>query len=405
VEKTLKIGILRETRNPPDRRVPLTPAQIINLGENYPQVGFFVQPGDFRCFTDDEYRSMRIPLPEDLSNCDILMGIKEVDKSTFIPGKTYMFFAHVGKKQPQNREMFRVMAEKGITLVDYEYLTDNEGKRIIAFGRWAGIVGAFNGLRAVGISTKRFNLKPAHQCYDLNEMLADLKQVDLVPGFRILITGGGRVANGAMETMSACNLEQVDPVDFLKIKFEVPVICRIGPEHYTRHKTSNIFNFNHFYENSEEYESAFLPFTRVADLLITGHYWDPRSPVFFTKEDMRKPDFRISVIADISCDVNGPIPSTLRPTTISDPFYGYNPHLEKEEPPFANPSSIIVMSIDNLPGELPRDASSDFGNQLIQHTLHNLFSDTSSPVIERATILKDGRLTERFAYLEDYLKG
>jgi hypothetical protein len=236
-------------------------------------------------------------------------------------------------------------------------------------------------------------------------MLAGLKNIDPDPGLKIILTGGGRVANGALETLSTCNIKQVDPVDFLNRGFNVPVVCQIGPEHYTRHKAGKQFNFSHFAEHPKEYESAFLRFTSVADLLITGHYWDPRSPVFFTKEDMRKPDFRISVIADISCDVNGPIPSTLRPTTISDPFYGYNPHLEKEEPPFANPSSITVMSIDNLPGELPRDASSDFGNQLIQHTLHNLFSDTSSPMIERATILKDGRLTERFTYLEDYLKG
>ena len=142
---------------------------------------------------------------------------------------------------------------------------------------------------------------------------------------------------------------------------------------------------------------------RVTDLLITGHYWDPRSPVFFTREDMKNPGFRISVIADISCDVNGPIPSTLRVTSISDPFYGYNPQTESEEPAFMNEGNITMMTVDNLPGELPRDASVDFGNQLIDNVLQELLSETESPVIERATILKEGRLTPGFGYLQDYL--
>jgi saccharopine dehydrogenase (NAD+, L-lysine-forming) len=399
----LKIGILRETRKPPDRRVPLTPKQIITLTEMYPHAGCFVQPGDFRCYSDDEYKSLNIPLKEDLSDCDILMGIKEVDKSTFIPGKTYMFFAHVGKKQPHNREMFRRLAEKNISLIDYEYLTDDTGKRIIAFGRWAGIVGAYNGLRAMGLKTGRFELKPAHKCHDFSEMLAELKNIDPDPGLKIILTGGGRVANGALETLTTCNIKQVGPDDFLNRRFSFPVVCQIGPEHYTSHKAGKQFNFSHFAEYPEEYESAFLRFTSVADLLIAGHYWDPRSPVFFTKEDMQKPGFRISVIADISCDVNGPIPSTLRPSTIADPFYGYNPNLGREEPAFVRPSNITVMAIDNLPGELPRDASSDFGNQLMQNVLNDLLSCTGSPMIERATILKNGKLTDPFKYLSDYL--
>jgi len=140
-------------------------------------------------------------------------------------------------------------------------------------------------------------------------------------------------------------------------------------------------------------------------LLITGHYWDPRSPVFFSKDDIKKSGFRITVIADISCDINGPIPSTLRASTISDPFYGYNPRLETEEPAFSRPENITVMSVDNLPGELPRDASTDFGMQLMQNALHDLFSETESPMIERATILKFGKLTPTFNYLNDYLHG
>ncbi|MCX6261668.1 MAG: NAD(P)-dependent oxidoreductase [Bacteroidia bacterium] len=405
MEKTLRVGILRETRNPPDRRVPLTPPQIIALEELYPNVEFFVQPSDYRCYSNEEYEYLDIPLKEDLHDCDILMGVKEVDKRTFIPGKTYLFFAHVAKNQPHNHEMFREMADKIISLIDFEYLTTDHGQRVVAFGRHAGIVGAYNGLRARGIKTNIFKLKPAYQCRDLDEMWAGLRLIELKPGLKILVTGEGRVAHGAMETLSIGNIVQVKPDDFLNRDFDVPVFCQIGPDHYTRHKGGLKFNFNHFTRFPQEYESTFLPYTRVTDILITGHYWDPRSPIFFTKEDMKKPDFKISVIADISCDINGPIPSTLRPTTISDPFYGYNPHLEIEEPAFTRPTNVTVMSIDNLPGELPRDASLDFGKQLMSNVLHDLLSGIESPMIEKATILKDGKLTPGYNYLSDYLNG
>jgi alanine dehydrogenase len=401
----VKVGILRETKNQPDRRVPLTPPQIITLEELYPFVEFFVQPSDCRCYSNDEYEYLDIPLKEDLHDCDILMGVKEVDKRTFIPGKTYLFFAHVAKEQPHNREMFREMAGKKIRLIDYEYLATENGERVVAFGRWAGIIGAYNGLRARGINTNKFRLKPPYQCRDLDEMWAGLRLIDLKPGLKVLVTGNGRVAGGALETLNVCNIVQVNPDDFLTREFDVPVACQIGPEHYVIPKKGDKFSFSHFVKHPDEYKSSFLPFTRVTDILITGHYWDPRSPAFFTRDDMKKPDFRISVIADISCDINGSVPSTIRTSTISDPFYSYNPLLEAEETAFENPSNITVMAVDNLPGELPRDASHDFGGQLIQNTLHDLLTDKESPMIERATILKNGELTPRFSHLSNYLAG
>lgn len=405
MEKALRVGVLRETKNPPDRRVPLTPPQIVALEELYPNVEFIVQPSDYRCYSNEEYEYLDIPLKEDLRECDILMGVKEVDKRTFIPGKIYLFFAHVAKKQPHNLEMFRAMAEKNISLIDFEYLTTEKGLRVVAFGRHAGIVGAYNGLRARGIKTNKFKLKPAYQCHDLDEMWAGLKLIELKQGLKILVTGDGRVANGALETLAVASVERVAPDDYLNRDFDVPVFCQIGPEHYSRHKNGMKFNFSHFTKFPQEYESTFLPYTKVTDILITGHYWDPRSPVFFTREDMKRPDFRISVIADISCDVNGPIPSTTRATTISDPFYAFNPFFEIEEPAFSKQSNITVMSIDNLPGELPRDASLDFGKMLMSNVLQDLLSEIASPMIERATIIKDGKLTSRYYYLNDYLNG
>jgi hypothetical protein len=403
MEKTLKVGILRETKNPPDRRVPLTPPQIVALEEMYPCVEFFVQPSDIRCYADDEYEYLDIPLKEDLRDCDILLGVKEVDKRLFIPGKTYMFFAHVAKKQPHNLEMFREMAARKITLIDYEYLTTEVGQRVVAFGRHAGIVGAYNGLRARGIKTNKFKLKPAYQCHDLDEMWAGLRLIEVKPGLKVLVTGEGRVASGAMETLSICNLVQVSPEDFLTKEFDVPVVCQIGPDRYTKHRNGLPFSFSHFTKYPGEYESDFLKYARVTEILIACHFWDPDSPCFFTKDDMKKEEFRISVIADISCDVNGPFPSTLRASTIADPFYAYNPYLECEEPAFSRPTNVTVMAIDNLPGELPRDASQDFGKMLMDSVLHDILTEANTPMVERATIIKDGSLMPKYLYLEDYL--
>ncbi|MFO7851464.1 MAG: NAD(P)-dependent oxidoreductase [Bacteroidota bacterium] len=405
MKKRVKVGILRETKNPPDKRVPLTPAQIVDLQIKYPDAEFYVQPSDFRCYTDDEYKYLKIHMREDLSNCDILMGVKEVDKSTFIAGKTYLFFAHVAKEQSHNRDMFRTIVEKKIRLIDYEYLTKDNGERVVAFGRWAGIVGAYNGLRARGIRTDRFKLKPCHECRDLDEVWAGLKMIDLIPGLKILVTGEGRVAGGAMETLSNTNAVKVSPEDFLNKQFDVPVVCQIGPQHYTRRKDGKPFSFDHFVKNPSEYESAFDPYTKVTDIFIAAHFWDPESPVFFTLEDMKKPDFSLSVIADVSCDINGPIPSTVRATTIADPFYGFNPQTAKEERPFRNPDNITVMAVDNLPGELPRDSSSDFGGQLIDNIMDDLLNQRETPMLERATICENGKLTERYNYLEDYLNA
>ncbi len=403
--KTLRVGILRETKNPPDRRVPLTPPQIVALEELYPNVEFFVQPSDYRCYSNEEYEYLDIPLKEDLRDCDILMGVKEVDKRTFLAGKTYLFFAHVAKKQSHNLDMFKSMAENKLSFIDFEYLTTDKGQRVVAFGRHAGIVGAYNGLRARDIKTNKFKLKPAYQCHDLDEMWAGLKLIELKPGLKILVTGDGRVSHGAMETLAVANVEQVSPEDYLTREFDVPVFCQIGPEYYTRHKNGLDFDFSHFTKFPQEYESTFMPYAKMTDILITGHFWDPRSPIFFSKDDMKKPDFRISIIADISCDVNGPIPSTTRATTISDPFYSFNPFLEAEEPAFSKQTNITVMSIDNLPGELPRDASHEFGKMLMSNVLHDLMSEIASPMIERATILRDGKLTDRYGYLNDYLNG
>ena len=405
MERKVRLGILRETKNPPDRRVPLSPPQVVELMERFPDVKVCVQPSDIRGFADEEYDYLKLDLTEEMKPCDILVGVKEVDYNTFIEGKTYMFFSHVGKKQPHNRTMLQRAMEKKITLIDYEYLTDFQGRRIVAFGRWAGIVGAYNGLRARGISTNSFELKPAHQCRDMEEMYAGLKKIELKPK-KIIITGGGRVAMGAMETMRQLNIREVTHEEFLTQEFDEPVLCRLDPEYYVRHRgNKNGFDYKHFFAHPDEYENIFTPYTKVADIYIAAHFWDPQSPELISREDMQSPDFNISVIADVSCDVGGPIASTIRSSTIADPFYDYNPKTGKEEPAFSSKDNVTVMAVDNLPGELPRNASVDFGDGLINNVFPHLFGHDDLDIIKRATILKEGALTEKFAYLADYAAG
>ena len=399
----MKIGILRETKTPPDKRVPLTPMQCKQLMQQYPELEILVQPDGYRAFTNDEYKAAGISLKQDLSDCDILMGVKEVKKDTLLTGKTYFIFSHTAKKQSYNRELLRSVLEKKIRLVDYEYLTNEDNTRVVAFGRWAGIVGAYNGLRGWGLRHQKYNLKPAWQCRDRKELFSELSKVKL-NRIKILITGGGRVAQGAMEIFSAIGIRKTEPEDYLSKDFNETVYCQLNPWNYVKRLDRQEFELHHFFHFPEEYETTFLPYTKKTDLLVACHFWDPRSPVFMTIEDMRKEDFNIKLIADVSCDINGPIPSTIRPSAISDPFYGFSPENETEGPAFT-PENITVMAVDNLPGELPRDASEDFGYKLMTEVFPFLLGEKEGEIVERATIAENGSLTPSFAYLEDYVKG
>jgi len=399
----IRIGILKETKSPPDHRVPFTPGQLRMMKGKLPVLVFSIQPSEIRCYSDREYASEGIVLKNDLSDCNLLLGIKEVSIDTLIPDKTYMFFSHTGKKQSHNRKLLQAMAAKRTTLIDYEYLTDTTNNRLVAFGRWAGIVGAYNGLRAWGERYNLYKLKPAHKCFDLEEMKSEIRKVSLPP-IKILISGGGRVAGGALETMTLLNIREVSPEDYLSINFNKPVLCRIDPWHYAKRKDGSDFNMNHFISQPGQYESRFKPFTGITDLYLSCHFWDPASPVLIDRQDMVEPGFRIKVIADISCDINGSIKSTVRASSIDNPFYGYHPVTGKETQAFDH-DSITVMAVDNLPGELPRDASEDFGRMLMDKIIPSLMEEDSQDIIGRATILKEGKLTPRFSYLRDYLEG
>ena len=398
--KKFKIGVLREEKNPPDKRVPLTPLICSELSAAHPNVEIVVQPSKIRCYADEEYTSFGVPLQEDLSDCDILMGVKEVPADLLIPGKKYFFFSHTIKKQPHNQKLMKAIIGKKIQMIDYETLTDKNHNRIIGFGRYAGVVGAYNGILGYGLKYDLFRLKPAHLCRDRAEMEEELKRVKL-PNIKIALTGGGRVANGVIETLSALRIRKVTPEEFLMASFREPVYCQLNPRDYVERPDDHNFDLNDFFKHPEHFVSKFSAFTKVTDLYISSHYWDPRSPKMFTVEDMKAPGFHMSVIADITCDIDGSVPTTLRASTIDKPFYGYNIVKEKEDLPFTK-DTICIMAVDNLPCELPRDASDDFGKDLSERVLPYLFGEDADKIIERASIARDGKLTAPFEYLSDY---
>lgn len=401
----MQIGILREGKTPPDKRVPLTPEQCVEVQQKFPHVSVVVQPSTVRSFSDEEYIKSGIQVKENLSDCDVLLGVKEVKTEDFIEDKIYLFFSHTIKKQSYNRKLLQTVLQKKIRLVDYEVLTNKEGFRIIGFGRFAGLVGAYNGLRAYGLRNKFFDLKPAHQCEDLEEMLTHLDAI-ILPPVKIAVTGDGRVAGGVLEILEHMKITRLSPGEFLEAeKPGVSVYTQLLPENYVKRKNGFEFDLFHFFLNPSMYENAFSPFAKSTDLLIAAAYWDPKAPVLFTPDDMKMKDFRISVISDITCDIEGSVPSTKKASTIDDPFYDYNPKTEELEPPFSSLKNVTVQAVDNLPCELPKDASLDFGRNLIDKVFPSLFGDDADGIIERASITKDGKLTPKFSYLQDFADG
>lgn len=400
----MKIGIIREGKIPPDKRVPLTPEQCTEILEKFPEVELVVQPSPIRTFDDSEYSKNGMDLREDLSDCEVLIGVKEVPVDMLIPNKTYFFFSHTTKEQPYNRYLLQTILEKNIRLIDWENLTNEKGSRVIAFGRYAGIVGAYNGILTYGKKYDLFHLKPANVCFDMAEMKGEYAKVQL-PAIKIVLTGGGRVSHGAMEVLDGMGIKKVSVEDYLNVQFDEAVYCQLDTEDYNI-KTDGTFDKKEFYNDSKDYVSNFGRFAKISDVLIAGAFWDPDAPKLFTRDEAKQPDFKINVIADITMDIDGSIPTTLRPATIAEPCYDYNPQTEELEAPFSSLSNITEMAVDNLPCELPRDASRDFGREFIDNVLPNLLGKDPHNMIENASITTlKGTLTEHFDYLSDYVAG
>lgn len=398
----MKIGIIREGKVPPDARVPFTPLQLKEISEKYgPELTFMVESSPFRCYSDEEYQAQGIEVVEDISQADFLFGVKEVPIDSLIAEKTYFFFSHTIKKQLKNRALLKSVLSKDIRLIDYEVLKDEQGERVVAFGRWAGIVGAYNAFLTYGKKTGLYDLRRASECRDLADLQVELKKVTLPP-VKIVVTGQGRVGKGALEILQILGIARVDAHEFLHSYFEEPVFVVLSSGDFNRRKSDGGFDREEFYATPELYESHFLKFAEAGEILIAAAYWNPGAPRLFELEDISSPDFSISVIADITCDVGGSIPTTFRSSTILEPIYDVDRETGTELPAFGKQTSISVMAIDNLPCELPRESSAEFGKQLMKWVIPALFEE-NSPILERATIARDGDLTLEYMYLSDFV--
>ncbi len=397
----MKIGIIREGKIPTDNRVALVPEQCQFLIHEK-KIEIFVQPSPHRCYPDIDFEIAGATLTPDLSSCDFLLGIKEVPVSELIPAETYFFFSHTIKKQAHNRKLLQAVLEKKIKLIDYEMLKNEKDQRLIAFGKFAGMVGAHNGVLGFGLRTGLYELPRLKTLLHYEDAVNIYKNFKLPP-LKIVLTGHGRVASGAIQVLSDMGIEKINPYDFLSKKFDKPVFTQLKPEDYAAPADNSKYNKQDFYTQPEKYVSVFAPYYRTADIFINGIFYEKNAPAFFSSEEMQQPDFKIKMIADISCDLipHSSIPSTLRATTIAQPFFGYHPEKKTETSPF-DADAVMMMTIDNLPNELPRDASVYFGEQFIAHILPELLKENSE-VIQNATIAENGQLTPGFNYLADYV--
>jgi len=399
----MKFGIIKERKNPPDRRVVFSPQKLQEFQQQFPDAIIKIEASDIRVFADSLYEKAGFEVANDVSDCDVLIGVKEVPIASLIPNKKYLFFSHTIKKQPYNRDLLQAILDKNIELYDHEVITNSKGYRLIGFGRYAGIVGAYNGFRALGLRNETFQMPKAEELPDQQTLIDELNQIEL-PNIKILLTGSGKVAKGAQEMLDAMNLRSVSVEDYLTNDFDETVYCKIDVLDYNKRKDGKILNNRDFYTNPSDYESNFMRFAKVTDYFIAGHFFGDGSPFLYSREDAKSKDFKISLVADVSCDIDGPVASTIRPSTIADPIYGYDPETASEVD-FKNAKAITVMAVDNLPCELPNDASEGFGELFLKHVIPAFFNNDKEGVLARAKMTENGKLTERYSYLQDFVDG
>lgn len=399
----MKLSIIKERKNPPDKRVVLSPNACKSLLNTFPDLNIKVESSKERTFTDNEYQKLNIEVIDDISDCDVMLGVKEVPIDALIPNKKYFFFSHTIKKQPYNRDLLNAVLDKKIELFDHETITNEKGIRLVAFGRYAGIVGAYNGLRAFGLKINSFKLPKAETLEDQKELITELQKITL-PKIKIVLTGKGRVSNGAKEMLDAMGIKEVTVNDYLNNTFEEAVYTQLTVLDYNKRKDEKTIDVNDFFNNPKDYKSDFMRFAKVSDVFIACHFYGSGSPYIFTREDAKSEKFNIQVVADISCDIDGPVASTIRPSTIAEPIYGYDALTEKETN-YLNDGVIAVMAVDNLPNELPKDASVGFGESFVKYVIPSFFNNDKDGVLKRARMTKNGKLTERYSYLQNYIDG
>ena len=399
------IGIVRESRND-ENRTPLVPEHIKKYKESNPNINFIIQPSNSRCFSDEEYELCGAKINENLNECSIIFGVKEIDPNILINNRTYLFFSHTFKinKQQKNiekhkKDLLLSILNKKITLIDYENIRGKNGTRCLGFGRFAGIVGCYNTLNLLLKVLGKQSLASAYKINDYERLVLNLKNL-YFPKTKILVTGDGRVAKGVIELLNQTNIKAVSKKDFLEKKFDQPIFCNLETKDYVTNNSSTNFNLEHFIDNPQDYSSSALQYLKKTDILISAHYWDPSSPKIFENEDLKVLQ-NLKIVGDITCDINGSVPTTIRSTTIEEPNYWIERYTLKEID--ENNDGIAVMAVDNLPSELPRDSSTEFSEGIIKEVLPFLLKEDDGRILN-GTITTDGSFLEKYNYLNDYIR-
>lgn len=400
----ITFAIIKERKNPPDRRVVFSPKKCQEVIKQFPNARIIVEASDVRVFSDDDYRKAGFEVMEDVSEADVMLGVKEVPKEALIPNKKYFFFSHTIKKQPYNRRLLQTILEKNIELFDHETIVNEQKRRLIGFGYYAGLVGAYNGFRALGLRDGIFELPKVENLPDLAAVKAELDKI-IMPPIKIVLSGSGKVTKGAKEIIDHLKIREITTSEYLSNEsFDEAVYCVIRVADYNRRKDGGEFDKQEFYTNPSDFEGDFMKFARTSDMFVAGHFYGDGAPFLFTHEDAKEADFRINLVSDISCDIDGPVACTLRASTIAAPFYGYNPQNESETA-FDVPDTITVMAVDNLPCELPKDASQGFGDMFLEHVIPAFFNGDEDGILQRAQITTaEGELTSKFIYLQAYVE-
>jgi len=433
-----RIGVRHEDKNRWERRAPLTPDHVSTLVEQH-DLEVLVEPSQRRIFSDEAYRAAGATLSSDLGSCPVVIGVKEIPPAKLVAGQGYLYFSHVIKGQAYNMGMLRTLLERGCHLMDYEKVTDDDGCRLILFGRYAGLAGMIDTLWGLGqrlalegIASPLAEVKRAHAYADLDEVRAHFGELGarlaaegipaplrpLVVGF----SGYGNVSQGAQEILDLLPHVEVSPAqlggDDLGAADPATQIIKVvfREEDMVRPREADqAFELQEYYDHPERYRGDFARFLPRLSVLVNCIYWDNPYPVLLSRDDARQlaadPSSRLRAIGDISCDIEGGVEITLKPTTVDEPCFVYDPATDSARDGVEGPG-LLVMAIDNLPCELPADASRSFGDALVDFVPALANADYTAPLdqlalpaaLTRALIVHQGRLTPDYVYLNQYLE-
>ena len=408
-KKKYTLSIIRESRQD-DNRTPLTPEQVSKLLKTYDNLKILVQPSKTRCFKDNDYYKAGATLCEDISTSDIIFGVKEVEVSHLIENKTYIFFSHLSKIQKDTnqatqgtpgmnkKELLREILKKNITLIDYENIRNDSGIRYLGFGRFAGIVGCYNTLN-LNLNLERKIFLPRAFEIKKYEKIKEIINSQNFDKLKILLTGRGRAAKGAIEILEHANFKQISLKEYLNKKYNDPVFCNISAKEHVERNDNKSYSKEDFILNPNKYISKVKNYLTKTDIFIACHYWNPKFPKLFSLEEIKK--FKhLKIIGDITCDINGSIPTTVRSTTIEKPYYSFDVNSFQET--HLNKEDIAIMAVDNLPSELPRDSSEEFGKGVLSQVIPFLITDDDGR-IKKATIVSKGKLCTLYDYLKYFI--